>query len=181
VNAADASLARINTGWPRFWQSVFGWQQDLQLTSQLTVRERDAARKAYDGRSVRDLGYTYGQNLNLTSKTSALVSIALVVFIGYWIVAGPVTYAVLAARGQTHLSWFVYGAVAIAAVVLTLGVVRLMLGGSAELRHVSLARVWCGPGDEPAHVFTRLGIYLPQDRSDAPVAIDRPLEQSRTT
>jgi hypothetical protein len=173
LNVADASLTRITTGWPNFWQSVFDWKQTLQLRAQMSERQRKDTFEDYDTRGVRDLGFTYTNGLNLASRTSALVSIAFVVFIGYWIVAGPATYFVLAARKQTHLSWFVYGAVAIAAVVLTLGVVRLMLGGSAEIRHVSMVRVWCGGGDQPARVATRVGVYLPQDRSATPIAIER--------
>ena len=171
INVADPALTRIGIGWPNYWQRVFGQKQDLRLRSQMTPKQRDEIAKDYDSRTARDIGATFTQGMNLSSRTSALVSIAFVVFIGYWAVAGPLAYLVLAARKQTQLSWLVYGATSILAVVLTLGVVRLMLGGAPELRHVSLVRAWCGAGEGPARVQSRVGIYLPQDRAAAPVAL----------
>ena len=101
----------------------------------------------YDAREFRDLGGALLPGTKLAGRSVALVTIALVFFIVYWLVAGPGLYFFLASRKRTSLSWFLFGAAAVVATVVTLGVVRLVLSGSAELKHVSLSRQGAGRRD----------------------------------
>lgn len=168
---SDPALTSITYGWPRVWERIFDWQiygWGIRFPLQMDprVRERLNAQSA----GVRDLGFAYAKGIDLDSKTVALISIAFVFFIGYWLVAGPGVYLGLAARKRTQWSWFVYGAVAVLATLLTVGVAQLVLRGDAQIKHVSLVRVG-GQGETPARVFSRFGVYIPSDRPDAQIKL----------
>jgi hypothetical protein len=55
-------------------------------------------------------------------------------------------------------------------VVLTAGVTKLMLSGSAEVRHISMVRMRTDT-NQPARVLSRFGIYLPEDRTASPAPV----------
>ena len=48
--------------------------------------------------------------MELTSKSYALISIAVVFFIAYWVIAGPGMYLFLVTRTRAQLSWFMFAA-----------------------------------------------------------------------
>src|SRR6185369_11604461 len=102
-------------------------------------------------------------------RAGGLVFLAGVFFIGYWVVAGPVAYLVLAGKKRTELSWTIFAVCAMGATLLTVGVVRLVLRGDAGVHHVSLVRML---GEAPAEdgtprsratVTSRIGLYIPRD------------------
>lgn len=177
---SEPALAAITHGWPRMWERIFDWQipvGDLRFPQSMkrdaiTGRPElaDRTKKTFEPAGVRDLGTPYTKGMDLDSKTAALISIAFIFFIGYWLVAGPGVYLGLAARKKTQWSWFAYGAVAIGATLLTAGVASLVLRGDAQIRHISLVRVG-GQGDVPERVFSRFGVYIPSDRADAEIKL----------
>jgi hypothetical protein len=171
---ADETLRRAPYGWPRLWNRVFDWRaSDLTLPyleTKSDVRERLQRRFAVSG--VKDVGAAFRQGTNLESKTAALVSLAFVFFVGYWLIAGPGAYLVLAAKKRAHWSWFVYGGIALVATLLTVGITQLVLRGSAQIRHVTLVRSLADSG-EPGRVQSRFGIYLPQDTSGTPITLSK--------
>ncbi|MGF1633358.1 MAG: hypothetical protein ACFCVE_05855 [Phycisphaerae bacterium] len=152
-----------------------GWAPVLERVAGLGQRavalpdDRDQQR--FSSAGVRELGATLTGTTDLTARGTTLVSLAVVFFVGYWLLAGPGLWLLLAARKRTHLSWFAFGVVAVAAAGLTLGVVRLVLGGEAELRHASLVRQATGqgtPGQTAAGAGLRVtrsqfGVYVPRD------------------
>ena len=70
-------------------------------------------------------------------------------FIAYWIVAGPGSYLVLAARKQTAHSWSIFAASALAATLLTVLVVDLVLRGNPEVHHATTLRMAQGANAPP--------------------------------
>ena len=163
---SDPNVTAMPVGWPRLWERIMDWRSNNELTlpSTLTKNETDKASALYDQSYSRDIGQAFNQGINLTGKTAAYITLAVVFFLGYWCVAGPGMYFVLAARKRTHWSWFVFGAIAVAATLLTVGVTRLVLRGDAQAKHLSLVRV-SADGGEPAYVQSRIGIYLPRDEN----------------
>jgi hypothetical protein len=96
----------------------------------------------------------------MPSKTAYLITVAIGFFVVYWLVAGPGLYGYLVTKKQSHLSWFMFGATALVATVLTVIIFRLVVRGPPELRHVSVVRA---APDEPAMVYSRFGLYIPRD------------------
>jgi hypothetical protein len=98
--------------------------------------------------------------MDLQSKSAWLVTLAVLFFVGYWLIAGPGSYTYLATRRKTHLSWFIFGLCAFIATGLTMLLVKLVLRGPPELKHFSVVRM---APNEPAVIISRIGLYIPRD------------------
>ncbi len=120
----------------------------------------DAQQKPYATTVRKDLGAALDGLMELTAKSRTLVLIAALFFIAYWLVAGPGVYFFLNGRKRAEMSWFMFGASAIAATALTVLVVKLVVRGVPELSHVTFVRE--APG-QPALAISRMGLYIPQD------------------
>ena len=163
----DAQPANTD-GWPYVWLHVLGWRSDafvpppgsgnasLDSTPVATRKER------YKPGSPLDLGYPLitSELLNLNSKGAWLIFLAVGFFVAYWLVAGPGTYGYLMAKKKQGLSWFFFAAAALVATAVTVGVVKLVLRGPPEVKHLSMVRVVAG---QPTIVYTRFGLYIPRD------------------
>ena len=153
--------SRVNWGWPRVWETILG------TASQPFVFPDPVKEKARFGAgALRDLGATVLDAMNLTGRAATLVGVTVLFFIAYWFIAGPGTYFLLRYRGRAMASWFAFGAVALGATAVTLGVVRVLLRGAPDVKHVSLVRVSADAG-VPSRVVSRLGVYVPRDGAQA--------------
>lgn len=141
-------------GWVHIWSALLG-------TGDRPVFLPDDDRRAdYSTREYVDLGDALLQGVRLSGKSVALVTVAMIFFILYWLIAGPGLYFYLASKKKAGLSWFLFGAAAVAATLVTLGVVRLVLRGPPELKHVSLVRQG---RMAPTVVHAEMGLYIPRD------------------
>jgi len=66
----------------------------------------------------------------------------------------------LCTKKRQGLSWFFFGISALAATALTMLVVKLVLRGPPQIKHLSFVRI--APG-QPAIIDSRLGLYIPRD------------------
>ena len=152
-------------GWSGVWAAVFGWADDPEFVAYPSpARGVEAARRATNDRwnadASRDLGTALLGDTSLPGRSTALVGIALAFFAGYWLLAGPGLFFWLRAKGRSSLSWFGFGAAAVAATLLTLGIVGLVLRGDPTAAYVALLRA----GDEGrATAWANVGLYIPQD------------------
>ena len=156
---SDPNLSAVAQGWPFVWNAVL----DLADTPQLGRTAQNVDRWRSDG--SRDIGTTLLNGWGLTGRSTGLVTLAFVFFVVYWAVAGPGNYFILAARRRTAASWFVFGAIALLATLLTLGVVRLVLRGQPEVAHLSLVQATADP-QQPARVRSRFGLYIPRSGTE---------------
>lgn len=152
----DPRLTGVSLGWSIIWSRVLGFPDDPR------PMETEADRRLYAAAPVRDLGVSAVQGLDVTEQSFLLVTIALVFFVIYWAVAGPISFFALAARKRAGWSWAAFAAIAIVSTVLTLLVVTLVLRGPPELRHVSVVRASVASNVEQA-VHARLGLYIPRN------------------
>jgi hypothetical protein len=147
-------------GWRYIWDRVFDWNNPSSVPEDY---------KPEDGKddpwinpaSLVDLGTPFRSGMDLTNKAVAMLSIAGFFFVIYWVVAGPGIYLFLVAKKRAHLSWFFFGLSAVVATALTALVVKLVVRGPPELRHVSFVRYAAGEND--GVVDSRFGLYIPQD------------------
>ncbi len=89
-----------------------------------------------------------------------LIGVAVTFFAGYWALAGFGSYYYLARVKKASMSWVGFAAVAIAATMFTLLVVKLVLRGAPKLQHVTLLRM---SPTGPAVAESRIGLYVKQD------------------
>ena len=162
-DVTDPTFAALNFGWPRLWERVFDWRDnDLYLSSTaVTGDDIEKQKHRFDPQMSRDLGASFISGMDVKGRTVALISLSFVFFIGYWALAGPVSYLVLAARKRTQLSWLTFGVIAVLATMMTLAISALVLRGDSKVSHVSLVRL---RGAEPARVLSNVGVYLPKDK-----------------
>src|SRR5207244_2153642 len=108
-----------------------------------------------------DLGRVMLEGTDHQGKAGAYVLLAVFFFIGYWVIAGPGSYVFLAGKGRKQLSWSAFAVSAMAATLLTVGVVKLVLRGSPEAKHFTIVRQAAGEPDAVA--ISRIGLYIPRD------------------
>lgn len=163
---------RDSSGWAYVWDRVLGYRNsDMRVAAesdgQMAFQEEAAS--LYASNSSVDLGGSLLAGIEHTGRAGGLVFLAGVFFVGYWLIAGPVSYLVLASKKRTELSWTIFAASALVATLLTVGVVRLVLRGEAEIHHVSLVRLLsAGKADDGATlsravIDSRIGLYIPRD------------------
>lgn len=157
-NAALTQKAK--TGWRYVWDRVFDWNNpaDVAEDYQPAAGVDDPWPPANEW---LDLGRPLLQGMDLTSTATAYLAIACFFFVVYWLVAGPGMYMILAARKRAHLSWFFFGLTAVAATGLTALLVKAVLRGPPELRHVSIVRY--AAGESTGVIDSRFGLYIRQD------------------
>ena len=158
------AVSRGVQGWPFVWDRVFGWKNKATLIRVNEARDRSIVwqkvQEDWAAQSMADLGGTLLRGTDHPGKAGAYIFLVILFFIGYWIVAGPGSYLFLAGKGQRQLSWPIFAVSAMAATLLTVMVVKLLLRGNPEVRHVSIVRL--SPG-APAVVDSRVGLYIPRD------------------
>src|SRR5690606_12985108 len=121
-------------GWVHIWSAVLG-------TGDRPVLMPDERQRAdHATREYVDLGDALGQGVRLAGKSVALVTVAMIFFIIYWLIAGPGLHFYLASKNKAGWSWSLFGAAAVGATLVILGVVRLVLRGPPELKHISIVR-----------------------------------------
>ena len=161
----DRSITGSNSsGWPHIWDKVFGWKNSTLLIKQVDRNVKmdlwGKEIEEWSAGQLADLGGVFLRATDHAGKAGAYVFLVILFFVGYWIIAGPGSYLFLAGKGQRQLSWAVFAVAGLGATMLTVGVVRLVLRGDPEVKHVSVVRLAAG---QPAVVDSRIGLYIPRD------------------
>ena len=158
--ADPAIIAHAKSGWPYVWDRVLDYKDDLIVVDNQITDKTIAPYISSAGSGAVDLGVPLLAPMELQSKSRALVSIAVVFFIGYWVLAGPGVYLYLMTKSRQQLSWFLFALSAVIATLLTVVVVRLVVRGSPELSHITVVR---GTVGDPQVSLSRFGLYIPRD------------------
>jgi hypothetical protein len=158
-------------GWAKAWDRALDFHHDTRMDSTqeksfLTPRAENRYESEFfwnygkpDGTSP-DLSQAIVPLMEHGSKGLGFVAIAVLFFIIYWILAGPGSYFFLLAQKKSHLSWMAYAVCAFVATGVTVLIVKVVLRGDPEVKHVSFVRI--GPGGE-AVVHSDFGLYIPRD------------------
>lgn len=162
-----------------FWHRVLGYRFDIpspRMLSQNTSLQsqlRQANSTLEEQRYVDDV---IAREIGRSETAAAGLLLALVVFIVYWLLAGPVGFFVLRQRGMERHAWVAFvGATAVFAAIAWLGA-RAISPGSASVAHVTVIDQVFGQPDE--HVRSWGAVLLPDygDRTIAAGYADRPSE-----
>jgi hypothetical protein len=152
--AVAGSRTAPTAGWASIWSHVIG------TGDRPVLDPSESQQRSFRLDATRDIASGPESATGLVGKGAALVTLAIAFFIGYWLLAGPGAYFLLLRKKKTHLSWWTFGATAVAAAGLTVLLTSLILRGPAEVVHVTLDRL--GP-DTPRVIKSDLGIYIPRD------------------
>jgi len=129
-----------------------------------------------DGGNSRDLGASLPRGMSQPGTAAALIGITALFFIGYWLLAGPGLFIALRYKNLSTWNWIGFAAIASAATLLTLGVVRVVLSGAPTIAHTSIVRIQpvvtasaaLATAKMPTLVRSRVGLYV---RRNAPQAV----------
>lgn len=160
-------------GWANIWTRILDLRDRPVAGEAITKTDEDE----YPSSAGVDLGDWLNTRLESKARVGLYISLAVVFFVLYWLLAGPGVFLFLAGRRQTQLSWFLFAAVALAATLLTVGVVRLVLRGPPELNHLSIVR---GTRGEDGVVRSRFGLYIPRDGNQT-IELTRPPAEGAVT
>lgn len=156
-------------GWTRIWDRAFGFPNDTitsARTDKTDVKWYNAEiektwKETYADTMTRvDLSTALGSLMEHGRTGAALVALAILFFVIYWLVAGPGVYFFLLARKQAQYSWLGFGLCGIAATGVTALLVKAVLRGPPEIRHATFVRL---SPDGQAVARSRLGLYIPRD------------------
>ena len=150
-------VTRAKSGWPFVWDRVLAYNDDILILDQNTD---DKQKAPYAQASWVDLGHALLGGMELPGKSNALIAIAVVFFIAYWVVAGPGVYLWLVTKARSHMSWFMFALSAVVATALTMLVVRLVVRGPPVMKHVTVVRAVSG---DATISFSQFGMYIPRD------------------
>jgi hypothetical protein len=148
-------------GWSRIWDKIFDWPNE---STHVPISQSRSG-GAYDSGNVSsarsiELGRATLAFMDLKSTSAALIGIAVLFFIIYWVAAGPGSFLVLSRKNRSHYSWIAFAVLALAATGLTWIITKLVLRGDPKLQHVTVVRQVAG---EPAIIQSGFGLYIPRD------------------
>jgi hypothetical protein len=153
--------------WPHVWDHIIGWHNDTVTRTDVGIENTKGIESENDFRRADgavDFGRWMLKGTDFGNRGAAYISLAVLFFILYWVVAGPGTYFFLRNKKRKDLNWFLFGTWAFVGTALTILMVRLVLRGAPDVRHLTIVRQVAG---EPARVFSRVGLYIPQDGDQA--------------
>lgn len=139
-----------------FWHRVLGRRGKLHSQEDLNrmANPRDGQNRQYfDRREARYYDLDVPALVNKKGRAAVGVLLALVVFVGYWLAAGPLGFAALRARKWTHHAWVAFVGACGVFTLAAWGGAGLLRPRTVEGQHVTIldhvygqplqrARVW---------------------------------------
>ncbi len=169
-NLGDIALTgQIQSGWMGIWDKVLDIKNDPRVMLRGADAENGKIENLYNGGGPVDLGPSLLDAMEHNARGASLVILAVAFFIVYWVLSGPVSFLILSTKKKRGLSWQIFAASALGATLLTVGVVRLVLGATAQIHHITFVRMAAG---QPAVVESRLGVYLTKS-SNIPITLSK--------
>jgi len=161
VDLADRklALAGLPTGRDRIWKTLLGWQAPAFDADFLNSQIEANAYGRPDLRNPVFLDDWVDAQTDRPGTVATALLLAILAFGLYWLLAGPVAYAVLRARKLTHRSWVVFaGLVAVFTAVTWVGAL-LLRPSTDNVTHFSVVDFAAGQAD--ARVHSWFSLFLP--------------------
>ncbi len=110
VDLNDPRLKRLNlpTGAFRVWNTVYGWNSPVIDEKKAQADMQDGKLTRPENRMPSELGSFVPGQIAMTNQAAPVLLLAILVFVLYWLAAGPIGFAVLKGRGKTRKSWLVF-------------------------------------------------------------------------
>ncbi len=131
-------------GWTGVWDKIFDWRNRSFSDSNKYLQSPNAQFpewEHYNPTGGPDISAGIIKGMELPSRGVALVTLAVLFFIVYWIAAGPGSFMILHKRKLATFNWPAFALCAMGATAITALVVKLVLRGAAVVEHVTLVRM----------------------------------------
>ncbi|MFI4882857.1 MAG: hypothetical protein ACIAQU_09770 [Phycisphaerales bacterium JB064] len=157
IDVGDESLARVGVPSPgSFWHRVLGRRGDLRPWS---TRIAGGVAMRPPQRGVRHFDHSIDQAIAQTGSPASGVLLGFVVFIAYWLVAGPVGFAVLKKTGKARHAWVAF--VGVTAVFTGIAWGGAVLLSPASVRGAHLTIIDHVYGQDVQRTRTWAGLIVP--------------------
>lgn len=119
------------------------WHRVLGRRGKLTALDDDGKPMAntlggfLGGRKESNFDQDIGREIAMTGRTAAGVLIGFVVFVMYWLVAGPIAFFALKRRGQSQHAWVAYFAAGILFTAIAWGGATVLRPAKVEATHLT--------------------------------------------
>jgi hypothetical protein len=156
VDLTDGRLRAegLPDGMSELWNMVFGWRQRNLATH---IDRAKANPRNNLTRDVDGSGFIRGL-ITMSDTFSGALTLAIFVFVIYWLAAGPVGFAVLKMRGATHHAWTVFVAMVMLFSAICWGGALLLRPSDTRVAHVSIMDIDGVTGD--VHVHSWLSLFV---------------------
>ncbi|HVT82916.1 MAG TPA: hypothetical protein VHM90_19925 [Phycisphaerae bacterium] len=156
-----------------FWSQMAGWQNGDVTNGSLPAADfnnlrNDAPQKVANAHPFR-LGTTIPQDVDVKDVTAVRILVAVLFLAIYWLLAGPIGHLILRHYRVVHWSWWIFGAVVLAATAVAGTVVLVLHVNAYDVRHRSF--VIGTVGSPEVTVTSYYGVYAPVS---GPLAISQP-------
>jgi hypothetical protein len=187
LDLADGQLNSVGSGLPQadaFWNRVLGRRMDTPNPGELNQLFKDGKigtgiNQAH-GNSLGSGALITGggeRGINLTSRANVGLLLAFVLFVAYWLIAGPAGFAILKSYGLVRHAWVAFAGCAALFTAIAWSSISLV-PKTIEIKHITfLDHIWQDPNNPRGEADPQLqralsffSVYLP-DYGKTEVAI----------
>jgi hypothetical protein len=156
VDLTDGRLrdAGLPDGMSEIWNMVFGWR-NRNLATQ--IERAKANPRNIQPRAVDSSGFIRGL-ITMSDTFAGALTLAILVFVVYWLAAGPVGFAVLKLRGATRHAWTLFVAMVVLFSAICWGGALLLRPSDTRVAHVSVMDIDGVSGE--VHVHSWLSLFV---------------------
>ncbi len=103
----DLSLRELSPlpNGPNLWHTIANWQSPAFTRSRIREELDKKTMAPIFNRSLLDMGNFVGPQVAMKGTYNAALLIAMVLFAGYWLVSGPVSFFVLKHKSRERFAW----------------------------------------------------------------------------
>lgn len=142
-----------------FWGRILGKQMPTATRAEIVQKEK-ASPPQYPMRwTATDLDDYIQEGISLSAKSAAGLLLAFIVFLLYWLIAGPLGYFGLKAKGKKQHSWLAFVGATILFTGIAWGGANLLKGRNVTIRHVTMLEHVYGQSNPRARSWAN--VYFP--------------------
>ena len=153
----------------RIWNRIFGWQAPALSQATLQSEIQHGTISSPSSRSFVQLDRFVPGMIAMHNTAAPALLLAIVMFGVYWLLAGPVGFAVLRGKGWVRFSWLGFLGVVVIFSAVSWGGAWFLRPGRAHISHFSVVTIDAQSGT--ADVQSWFSLFLP-NFGRAKVAVD---------
>ena len=166
----DPALGYGEFGFPALWRSVFRWQSPGNLPIATLDSEQRIVK--LNSRDINDITDFLASRISMKKTAASTLLLAFVLFLAYWMVAGPGTFGFLKSRGKVHHAWLAFGVVVVAFSAITWFGAMFLRPGLTQVEHFSVVDIDASPrGPALVRSHSWFSLFVPR-HGGIDVAID---------
>lgn len=161
VDLSSAKIRRMGLpfGKYRIWNQIFGWESPVLARATIASEIENGHMSRPSARPAINLDRFVPSLIAMHNTAGPAVLAAIIVFGIYWLLAGPVGFAVLRRKGLVRFSWLAFLAVVVVFSVVCWGGGWFLRPGKATISHFSVATINAQSG--VAEVESWLSLFVP--------------------